>query len=597
MPSTTLARSIGADAVVASDRDWTVDLALFRLVFLGGIALPFAWRALRWTQAVMPDLPRDAWVPISFFALIPPSVLANAELAWWLAAVDCGLIVLAFFGVLTRWTLATATLLSLYVFGLTNNLGKVDHNHHIVWFMALLAVGPSACFLSVDAIVAGIRTADRGGIDPRVPPGTALATFRGIWLLFGLVYLGPGVAKLASAVTQEWSSAANLRLIVWEQWFVHSLYHPGYTPPSWVGALPSWIFVTAGIAAIAFEIGFVCLVFVRAARPFLIVAGLFFHAMNGLVLAIWFGFLVPAYAALIDWVAVGRRLVGDSALLILYDGNCRVCRRAIAILRSLDALDTMTALPGTTDDPRRREYADVTDEMLAHDIWVLEGGRRSQGFDAYRRIALRLPLLWPIAVLMTVPGVASVGRRIYRRVADARTCRIREPPLAVTAAPRQSFRGVIAVAAALVASELVVSGLRIALPTTPVPVWPFDVYPTFASIRPAEKAIWEPRLVLTDGRELELSPRAWARAFGWPATCGRVGDGILREVDPERRRTRSLEAAALLWRGEPAESRTQSTAVAVYEARYTLGPVPKRVADTPLYRFTLDELASVQASS
>ena len=588
---------IGADAVVASDRDWTVDLALFRLVFLGGVGLPFAWRALRWTQEVMPGLPRDAWVPISFYALLPPRVLANAELAWWLAAVDCALIALGLLGVLTRWTLATATLVSLYVFGLMDNLGKVDHNHHIVWFMTLLAAGPSACFVSVDAIVAAMRAADRGRIDPPVPRDAALATFRGIWLLFGLVYLGPGVAKLASTVTQGWSSAANLQRIVWEQWLFRSLYQPGYTPPSWVDALPSWIFVTAGIATIAFETGFVCLVLVRAARPFLAVAGLFFHAMNGLALAIWFGFLVPAYAALIDWVSVGRRLAGDSALLVLYDGDCRLCRRAIAILRSLDALDTMTALPGITDDPRRRAHADVTGEMLAHDVWVLEGAHRSHGFDAYRRLARRLPLLWPIAVLMAVPGVASVGRRIYRRVADTRTCRIPEPPVAVAAAPRHGVRGVVAVAAALVAAELVVSGLRIALPTTPVPVWPFDVYPTFAAVRAAEKAMWEPRLVLTDGREVELSPRAWARAFGWPATCWRVGDGILREVDPARRRIRSLEAAALLWRAEPSETRTQATAVAVYEARYVLGPASTRVADTPLYRFTLDELASARASS
>jgi len=266
MPLRKLARAFVADAVVASDRDWTVDLALFRLVFLGGVGLPFAWRALRWTQDVMPGLPHDAWVPISFFALIPRSVLTNADLAWWLAAVDFGLIALGFLGVRTRWTLGTATLLSLYVFGLMNNVGKVNHDHHIVWFMILLAVGPSACFVSVDAIVAAI--ADRGHIDTPVPPGAALATFRGIWLLFGLLFLGPGIAKLGSAVLQGWSSAANLRLLVWEQWLVLHLYQPGYTPPSWVGALPSWLFATAGIGVIAFEMCFVCLVLVRAARPF-----------------------------------------------------------------------------------------------------------------------------------------------------------------------------------------------------------------------------------------------------------------------------------------------------------------------------------------
>jgi hypothetical protein len=102
--------------------------------------------------------------------------------------------------------------------------------------------------------------------------------------------------------------------------------------------------------------------------------------------------------------------------------------------------------------------------------------------------------------------------------------------------------------------------------------------------------------VLTDGREVEPQPARLGTGFGWPATCRRVGDGILREVDPERRRIRSSRPR-LLWRVEPSEMRTHATAVAVYEARYLLGPVSKRVAETPLYRFTLDELAGVRASS
>jgi hypothetical protein len=94
-----------------------------------------------------------------------------------------------------------------------------------------------------------------------------------------------------------------------------------------------------------------------------------------------------------------------------------------------------------------------------------------------------------------------------------------------------------------------------------------------------------------------IGPHAWAGAFGLPATCSRVGDGILREVDPERRRLRSLEAAAVLWRHEPPATRAQATAVAIYEARYALGAIPQRVAGTLLYRFTVEDLAAVRAGT
>ncbi|MGH7894088.1 MAG: DCC1-like thiol-disulfide oxidoreductase family protein, partial [Candidatus Binatia bacterium] len=413
MPTLMLARWMRADEVAASDRDWTVDLAVFRLALLAGIVVPFAWRALRWTEGIMPGLPPDAWAPVSFFALLPRSVLANAELAWWLAVADLVLLALALAGVLTRWTLAAATGLSLYVFGLMQNTGKVDHYHHLVWFLALAAVGPSAHFLSVDAIVAAIRGADHGRIDAPVPPRAALTTFRCIWMLFGLLYFAPGAAKLTAAFTQGWSSTENLRRIAWSQWFTRGLYQPGFTPPSWVDALPSRLFGVGAAAVIAFEVGFVWLVLFRAVRPVLAVAGVVFHVVNGLVLGIWFGFLLPAYAALIDWVGLGRRFAG-SPLLVLYDGDCRVCRRAIAVLRTLDALDTLAPVPASADDPRRRRYAHVTDEMLAHDLWVAEGSRTARGFDAYRWIAWRMPVLWPVAVLLQVPMVARIGRRVYQ---------------------------------------------------------------------------------------------------------------------------------------------------------------------------------------
>jgi len=248
-----------ADERANSDRGWTYNLALF-----GFVVFPGARGMVSWTQYGMPLLPQDVWEPISFYRYLPIAVVTNASLAHALAVANVVLIGMALLGMCTRWTLSLATVLSLYVFGLIENQGKVDHFHHVLWLMALLAVGPSGRFLSVDSIWFAIRNADSGRVEPRIPEKAALLTLRACWVLIGLVYLFPGLAKLHSAITQGWASPDNLRAILWQKWFELHLYQPGFVLPPRVDELPSVLLRIAGIATILFEVGFVILVLTRS---------------------------------------------------------------------------------------------------------------------------------------------------------------------------------------------------------------------------------------------------------------------------------------------------------------------------------------------
>jgi predicted DCC family thiol-disulfide oxidoreductase YuxK len=51
---------------------------------------------------------------------------------------------------------------------------------------------------------------------------------------------------------------------------------------------------------------------------------------------------------------------------------------------------------------------------------VTASGKILVGYDAYRAIAARMPLVFWFAPIMALPGVSHVGRRIYRHVADNR---------------------------------------------------------------------------------------------------------------------------------------------------------------------------------
>jgi len=108
--------------------------------------------------------------------------------------------------------------------------------------------------------------------------------------------------------------------------------------------------------------------------------------------------------------------------IVLYDGDCPLCRRSVAILRRLDWLHRLTY-----QDARDKEHLPASEmpldpERLLQEMHVLTPKRRRAyaGFAAFRWLAARLPLLWLIVPLLYLPGVPWLGRRLYRWVARNR---------------------------------------------------------------------------------------------------------------------------------------------------------------------------------
>ena len=598
------ARYFKADELQNDDRGWAYNLAIFRLVYLGVVVLPFGLEAVRWTAHRMPQLPRDAWKPISFYAYLPFDLIANAPLGHALAIVNVALVALGLLGVYTRWTLGLAAITSMYVLGLMQNQGKVDHFHHIVWFMALLAVGPSGRVLSFDSIRAAIRGADSGIVGLPPPKGTALLTLRYIWVLFGLAYLTPGLSKLEAAVSDGWATTHNLVSILWLKWLELYLYEPAFQLPPRIDALPFPFLTLGGLGVILFETAFILLVLLRPARPLLALAGVGFHLGNQLFLHISFTSLMVAYVSLGDWTAMGRglyRWFKRRELVVLYDGGCRLCRRTVALLKAADLFDQLVPVAGFSQDPGRGRYAVVTDEMLARDLHVVDGERVAHGYDAYVWIGGRIPLLWPLAWLMRLPPASRIGRMLYRNVADSRHCALPESRPALSKGVGNDVRPIRYLGTLLVVSQISISMFQFTTEhlakhlrtDNPIrvgmlgiawrlPAWPFDGYPTFADLPRSGLEVWEARALLSDGREVRLGARSYARAFGHPAKGREAADGARREKNPDRHRDRSLGLVKALWPHEGADVRSRATEIRVYHVRYGLDPSHRQPRDERL---------------
>jgi predicted DCC family thiol-disulfide oxidoreductase YuxK len=121
---------------------------------------------------------------------------------------------------------------------------------------------------------------------------------------------------------------------------------------------------------------------------------------------------------------------------VLYDGQCRFCRSQIALLRRLDLGGSLHFM--SLHDPVVPEFFPELsrDDLLAQMYVIDTAGRARGGAEAVRYLSRKLPLLWPLAVLLHIPGTLPLWQALYRFVARNRmriagsctegTCRLPE---------------------------------------------------------------------------------------------------------------------------------------------------------------------------
>jgi len=119
---------------------------------------------------------------------------------------------------------------------------------------------------------------------------------------------------------------------------------------------------------------------------------------------------------------------------VLYDGQCRFCRGQIAILRRLDPSGRLRFL-SLHDPAAAAGFPELAPDDLSREMHVVDtGGRCRAGAEAVRYLTRRLPLLWPLALPLHVPGSLPLWRWLYGVVArnryriagrcDEGTCRV-----------------------------------------------------------------------------------------------------------------------------------------------------------------------------
>ncbi|MEH2071731.1 MAG: DCC1-like thiol-disulfide oxidoreductase family protein [Nostoc sp.] len=462
-----------------SGKTYPINLAIFRIFLFGTILVLVInnFSHIVWLS----QFPKELFVfPFGakwLFPLIP----INGTLA----QISCWLLIICSFtamiGLFTRSSAWLTVILGFYALGIPQSFGKVDHYHHLLWFAAILGVSRCADILSLDAIFMAWKRADRGQVEPPGLSQIYALPLRFTWLLFDVIYFFPGLYKVWIPGF-DWVFTDNLKYQIFFKWLEWNEID-GWNPLFRLDGYPV-LYRSAAIGSICFELAFVVLVFFPITRYLAAFGGLLLHNMIGMVMHIHFLLLQTCYVVFFEWNAIfywiGNRLF-PTEMYVVYDGNCKLCRRTIATLKVFDIFGRLKFVNALdNEDLKTHNLLWLDKQALLADMHAVLQRKSWKGFQAYRVLAARIPIFWTILPLLYVWPIPDIGNRIYRRVADSRTCSRPEAEIPKTQKRNyqlpNSSQALVVIAVALLIGNILLGLIQKRW------AWPLACYPTFSEI-------------------------------------------------------------------------------------------------------------------
>jgi predicted DCC family thiol-disulfide oxidoreductase YuxK len=114
--------------------------------------------------------------------------------------------------------------------------------------------------------------------------------------------------------------------------------------------------------------------------------------------------------------------IAPNRAVVLYDGDCPLCRKTTSILKRLDWFHRL-ALHNCRDTahiPKNTAHLDSARMIQEMHVLTPDRGHALSGFRAVRWIAGRIPLMWSLYPLLFIPGMPSLGQRLYLWIARNR---------------------------------------------------------------------------------------------------------------------------------------------------------------------------------
>lgn len=186
-----------------------------------------------------------------------------------------------------------------------------------------------------------------------------------------------------------------------------------------------------GISIVTLELLTPILLFWPRTRLFAIGIGFFFHVLLVMTLHVptIFLFLFPPQLLLfinpdhvLRWIKNRREKNLNSAQnQIIYDGQCHFCIWSIQKLLIMDLFGHLKKVDYHAWEDVKKLHPNLDREKCHSQLHLIEpNGKLYGGFFIFRRLCLKLPMLYPLIPIFYFPGSGLAGPWVYRWVARNR---------------------------------------------------------------------------------------------------------------------------------------------------------------------------------
>jgi predicted DCC family thiol-disulfide oxidoreductase YuxK len=191
--------------------------------------------------------------------------------------------------------------------------------------------------------------------------------------------------------------------------------------PELVFAFAGWdaLFLAMGVLTLVVELGAPAALLHRKLAGFWVAAASMMHWGIFFIMGIEFRYALIGLP-FVAFFRLERLLPQPGEAVVLFDGKCAPC---VTSRRWAARLDWFGAVKWKSfrDPEVRAAVPQLSDQQLESEMWVIVAdGRMLPGFDGWRYLLSRFPVTRLPSLALYVPPIPSVGRRVYRRIADRR---------------------------------------------------------------------------------------------------------------------------------------------------------------------------------
>lgn len=182
-----------------------------------------------------------------------------------------------------------------------------------------------------------------------------------------------------------------------------------------------------GYTILIFQFTFIFFFAQRRLRIVYLLVGLGLHLGITLSFNIYpFGLgMLSFYTLLIPfkwWRCIGRLVTAKQpSLTVFYDQLCPLCNRTVLIFNHFDLFSCIDFKSAQEHAAHYPALAAIDNETLLTDLYALDcTGRIYSGVDTYSQIFIKMRYLFPIGIILSLPGIHQLALKKYRSIADTR---------------------------------------------------------------------------------------------------------------------------------------------------------------------------------